>query len=209
VQVGRSAAVAIDGDAPDVAYVGEQMALTVTVVNDGPSRSATPATMTVALPVGVEIVAVDGGVDAWSCDGRIATVVCIAPDGIAPDTSSVLSLTASVAPATGTDDVAVTAMLTADPADTATEDDVDVDTVDVRAGDSTGSTGSAGSAGSAGSVAPETSAPGADAQDSESAPATPMTPRDFRAADLLGFGGAAGALAFAVVLVSGRRRRGW
>jgi hypothetical protein len=209
VQVGRSAAVSIDVDAPDVAYVGEQMALTVTVVNDGPSRSATPATMTVALPVGVEIVAVDGGVDAWSCDGRIATVVCIAPDGIAPDTSSVLSLTASVAPATGTDDVAVTAMLTADPADTATEDDVDVDTVDVRAGDSTGSTGSTGSAGSAGSVAPETSAPGADAQDSESAPATPMTPRDFRAADLLGFGGAAGALAFAVVLVSGRRRRGW
>jgi hypothetical protein len=156
--------------------------------------------MTVALPIGVEIVAVDGGVDAWSCDGRIATVVCTAPDGIGPDTSSVLSLTASVGPATETDDVAVTAMLTADPADTATEDDVDVDTVDVRPGDSTGSTGSA---------APETSAPGADAQDSESAPATPMTPRDFRAADLLGFGGAAGALAFAVVLVSGRRRRGW
>ncbi|MCX6521840.1 MAG: hypothetical protein NTZ21_14360 [Actinobacteria bacterium] len=194
----------IDVDAPDVAYVGERMVLAVTVVNDGPSRSATPVTMTVALPVGVEIVAVDGGVDAWSCDGRSATIVCTAPDGIAPDTSSVLSLTASVGPATETDDVAVTAMLTADPADTATEDDVDVDTVDVRPGESTGSTGSA---------APATSAPGADAEGSmpvpATTPATPMTPRDFRAADLLGFGGAAGALAFAVVLVSGRRRRGW
>lgn len=195
VQVGRSAAMSIDVAAPDVAYVGEEMAVTVTVTNDGPSPSATPATLTLALPVGIEVVAVDGGIDAWSCDGRTSTIVCTAPGGIAPDTSSVLSLTASVGPATETDDVAVTAMLTADPADSATEDDVDVDTVDVRPGDPTAS------------PAPTTSAPAADEADDTSSPTS--TPRDFRAGDLLGYGGTVGALAFAIVLVSGRRRRGW
>ena len=195
VVVGRSAAMSIDVAAPDVAHVGEDMALTVTVTNDGPSPSATPATLTIGLPAGIEIVAVDGGADAWSCDGRAAAVVCTAPNAIAPETTSVLSLTATVGPATETDDVAVTAMLTADPADATSEDDVDVDTVDVRPGESSATAG------------PTTSVPAAAAGDAEPAPIS--TPRDFRSSDLLGYSGAAGALAFAIVLVSGRRRRGW
>ena len=47
----------------------------VTVTNDGPSPSATPATLTIGLPAGIEIVAVDGGADDWSCDGRAAAGV--------------------------------------------------------------------------------------------------------------------------------------
>lgn len=195
VQVGRSAAMSIDVAAPEVAYLGEDMVVTVTVTNDGPSPSATPATLTIGLPAGIEIVAVDGGADDWSCDGRAAAVVCTAPNAIAPDATSVLSLTAAVGAATETDDVAVTAMLTADPADAASEDDVDVDTVDVRPGESSAA------------ADPTTSAPETAAAAAGSAPIS--TPRDVRPSDLLGYSGAAGALAFAIVLVSGRRRRGW
>ncbi len=191
VEVGRRSDVALDATGPSQARIGDEAELSWTVGNTGPSESVAPLTITGALPAGVVFVRAVG--PGWSCNSDEATVVCDRAEALASGASATVVLTVAIGSATTTDEMRFAATLRADPADASIEDDVDHVNIRVRAGIGT-------SAGTTTSGPIETiSRSGTDA----------AAERELRAGDLLGYGGAGGSFAFAILLVSGRRRRGW
>ncbi len=208
IDVARRSGVAIDVTGPSRVQIGAEIELVWTVANAGPSESMAPVVVTGALPAGLTFVGADGA--GWSCAADRSVVTCGRDEALAADASSSVTVTATVDPGAGPDggygEVTVTAMLRADPDDATADDDVDGVKIRVRpaAGESPTT-----------DPAPATASNRADDQQpsdqvpSDSRVASDGSGRELRSGDLLGYGGSAGSIAFAILLLSGRRRRGW
>ncbi len=212
IDVARRSGMAVDVTGPSRVRIGDKIELVWTVANAGPSESMAPVVITGALPAGLTLVGAVGA--GWSCATDRSVVTCERAEALAADASSSVTVTAAVDPGAGPDggygEVTVTAVLRADPDDATADDDVDGVKIRVRPAAAEGPTPDATSA----TTSDGTADTMADQQPSDQAPpasrvASDGSGREFRSGDLLGYGGAAGSIAFAILLLSGRRRRGW
>ncbi len=224
IDVARRSGVAIDVTGPSRVRLGDEIELVWTVANAGPSESMAPVVVTGALPAGLTFVRAVGADFACAADRSVVT--CGRDEALAADASSSVTITVAVDPGAGPDggygEVTVTAVLRADPDDATADDDVDGVKIRVRpaAGESptTDPTSATASDRAADTDSNRTADRAADTTDdqppsdqapSDSRVASDGSGRELRSGDLLGYGGAAGSIAFAILLLSGRRRRGW
>ncbi len=187
--------------APDEAAAGEPVEVTLSLGNAGSSPTATGPEVGLELPAAWRLVAIDD--PTWTClvtgGSTGASADCARPSPLLPDEVDDLVLLFAVDAGATSGDVGVAAALAVDPFEADPLDDVDSIEVWVR-----------GAATDTEASAPTTTAPREPAGGQGSANRIPT--RHHLAADLgrlAGVGGSVGALALALVLLSGRRRPGW
>jgi hypothetical protein len=200
--------------AADEAVAGSATEVTVVLANDGESETSAGAAFTIELPGGWRLAAVDD--PAWTC--VVTSGAPVAPGAAAGD-SAACSRATPLAPgevenvgvrlAVGADtpsgDVGIAAALTSDPVEVDPIDDVDSVEIWVRGRPAEDAEPTPVGADTAATAVTDA----ADAADAADATGADGTARTVDAGRLAGFGGSAGALALALVLLSGRRRPGW
>lgn len=190
-EVGRRANASILLSAVDEVRAGETTWLSIDVANSGPSDLVGPTRVQLALPEGWTADAVDDGSWACSTGGAATSIVCVREAPVATQEATSFGVRVAVPADAESGEVAVAVVLAQDPDEQEPSDDSDDREIYVwGAGDTEGPT-----------TTTTTTVDQAHAVAHEAAPVA--------VGDLAGYGGAAGAFAFAVLLLSGRRRPGW
>jgi len=208
IEVERRLGLSLAAEAPARVAVTGAVELRWTVVNDGPSATNSGMAITGALPTGWTFLGADA--PGWVCESSLADVSCHTDEALASGANDTLTLAMAVGPDALIGATPLTATLQPDSIDVAVDatsgDDSTEVEVWVSSAPSTDAVEAApASVGTASVPAQENDASSA----GDPATATPTADGAGSVATLAGYGGAVGAFAFAVVLISGRRRRHW
>jgi len=208
VEVERRLGLSLVVEAPALAAVTDEAELRWSVANDGPSATNSGLTVTGVLPTGWTYLGADA--PGWACESSLVEVTCHTDEVLASGANDTLTLAMAVGPDARIGATPLTATLQLDSIDAAVDATSGDDSTEVEVWVS-----SAPSTAAVEAAPPSVGTASVPAQENDESsardPATvaPTADGAGSVATLAGYGGAVGAFAFAVVLISGRRRRHW